>query len=87
VRLDGADIAGIQTPQVTRRGVGSMLEARRLFLAMIVRKNLLMGIFVLADRVAFWRILAGTGMTASGELFAATDVCVRTWERTITLSR
>ena len=31
VRLDGQDITGLATPQVIRRGVGSVPEARRLF--------------------------------------------------------
>ncbi len=52
VLLDGADITGLPTPQVIRRGVGSVPEARRLFPAMTVRENLLMGAFARRDRAA-----------------------------------
>ena len=43
VSFDGQIISGLATPQVVRRGIGSVPEARRLFGAMTVRENLLMG--------------------------------------------
>jgi branched-chain amino acid transport system ATP-binding protein len=52
VLLDGADITGMPTPLVIRRGVGSVPEARRLFPAMTVRENLLMGAFARRDHAA-----------------------------------
>ena len=52
VLLDGQDITGLPTPAVIRRGVGSVPEARRLFAAMTVRENLLMGAYARADRAA-----------------------------------
>lgn len=52
VLLDGADITGMPTPSVIRRGVGSVPEARRLFPAMTVRENLLMGAFARRDHAA-----------------------------------
>ncbi len=52
VLLDGQDIAGLPTPAVIRRGVGSVPEARRLFPAMTVRENLLMGAYARTDRTA-----------------------------------
>jgi branched-chain amino acid transport system ATP-binding protein len=59
------DTAEMPTPQVVRRDVGSMLEARRLFPAMTVRENLLMGTFVRADRAAVmarrWVVFKGRG--------------------------
>ncbi len=45
VRFDGQDITGLPTPAIIRRGIGSVPEARRLFGAMTVRENLLMGAF------------------------------------------
>ena len=45
VTLDGAAITGLPTPQIIRRGVGSVPEARRLFGAMTVRENVLMGAY------------------------------------------
>jgi branched-chain amino acid transport system ATP-binding protein len=50
VRFDGADITGLPTPQVIRRGIGSVPEARRLFATMTVRENLLMGAYCRSDR-------------------------------------
>ena len=50
VLLDGQDITGLPTPAVIRRGVGSVPEARRLFPAMTVRENLLMGAYARTDR-------------------------------------
>ena len=52
VLLDGQDITGLPTPAVIRRGVGSVPEARRLFAAMTVRENLLMGAYARTDRTA-----------------------------------
>jgi branched-chain amino acid transport system ATP-binding protein len=50
VHFDGADITGLPTPQVIRRGIGSVPEARRLFGTMTVRENLLMGAYCRSDR-------------------------------------
>src|SRR5436189_4469774 len=50
VILDGANITGLSTPQIIRRGVGSVPEARRLFGAMTVREHVLMGAYTLSDR-------------------------------------
>jgi branched-chain amino acid transport system ATP-binding protein len=52
VRFDGAPITGLPTAQIIRRGIGSVPEARRLFPAMTVRENLLMGAYTRADRAA-----------------------------------
>jgi branched-chain amino acid transport system ATP-binding protein len=52
VFFEGRPIAGLSTPQIVRRGIGSVPEARRLFGAMSVRENLLMGAFVRSDRAA-----------------------------------
>jgi branched-chain amino acid transport system ATP-binding protein len=50
VILDGATITGLPTPQIIRRGLGSVPEARRLFGTMTVRENVLMGAFTRSDR-------------------------------------
>ena len=50
VTFDGADITGLPTPQIIGRGIGSVPEARRLFGAMTVRENLLMGAFARRDK-------------------------------------
>ena len=50
VRFDGEPITGLPTPQIVRRGVGSVPEARRLFGDMSVRENLLMGAFSRKDQ-------------------------------------
>src|SRR5580658_3500514 len=50
VRFDGADITLLPTPQIIRRGIGSVPEARRLFATMTVRENLLMGAYCRRDR-------------------------------------
>ncbi|MBC8078478.1 MAG: ABC transporter ATP-binding protein [Chloroflexales bacterium] len=50
VALDGQPITGLSTPQIIRRGVGSVPEARRLFGAMSVRENVLMGAYARRDR-------------------------------------
>ena len=52
VRFNGESILGLPTPQVIRRGIGSVPEARRLFPAMTVRENLLMGAYARNDRHA-----------------------------------
>jgi branched-chain amino acid transport system ATP-binding protein len=62
VSFDGSPITGLTTPQIIRRGVGSVPEARRLFGAMTVRENLLMGAYCRDDRAVvaedFERMLA-----------------------------
>jgi branched-chain amino acid transport system ATP-binding protein len=50
--FEGRSLLGLATPQVIRRGIGSVPEARRLFPAMTVRENLLMGAYVRNDRRA-----------------------------------
>ncbi len=52
ITFDGQPLKGLTTPQIVRRGVGSVPEARRLFGDMSVRENLLMGAFVRKDRAA-----------------------------------
>ena len=52
VTFDGQPLNGLTTPQIVRRGVGSVPEARRLFGDMSVRENLLMGAFARKDRPA-----------------------------------
>jgi len=52
VTLAGEDITGEATPKIIRRGVASVPEARRLFPAMTVRENLLMGAYARSDRAA-----------------------------------
>ena len=52
VRLDGESTLALSTPQIVRRGVASVPEARRLFPAMTVRENLLMGAYTRRDRAA-----------------------------------
>ena len=49
VWFDGQDITGLPTPMVIRRGIASVPEARRLFPAMTVRENMLMGAFPRRD--------------------------------------
>jgi len=46
----GADVTDLATPQIVRRGVASVPEARRLFPVMTVRENLLMGPMPVATR-------------------------------------
>jgi branched-chain amino acid transport system ATP-binding protein len=50
VTLDGTPITGLSTPQIIRRGVGSVPEARRLFGTMTVRENVLMGAHTRRDK-------------------------------------
>jgi branched-chain amino acid transport system ATP-binding protein len=52
VMLDGTPITGLPTPQIIRRGVASVPEARRLFGTMSVRENVLMGAFTRHDKTA-----------------------------------
>src|SRR5215470_6343743 len=49
VIFDGASMLGLTTPQIVRRGIASVPEARRLFADMSVRENILMGAFVRSD--------------------------------------
>src|SRR5215468_8089376 len=49
VTFDGASLRGLTTPQIVRRGIASVPEARRLFADMSVRENVLMGAFVRED--------------------------------------
>ena len=51
ITFEGEAITGLSTPQIVRRGVGSVPEARRLFGDMTVRENLLMGAYTRRDRV------------------------------------
>jgi branched-chain amino acid transport system ATP-binding protein len=46
VVFDGDSMLGLTTPQIVRRGIASVPEARRLFADMSVRENVLMGAFV-----------------------------------------
>jgi branched-chain amino acid transport system ATP-binding protein len=57
VRFTGDSITGDATPRIIRRGIASVPEARRLFGAMTVRENLLMGAYVRGDRQAVARDL------------------------------
>ena len=50
VLVDGTSVLGLSTPQIVRLGVGTVPEARRLFGAMSVRENLLMGAYTRKDR-------------------------------------
>jgi len=50
VILDDMPITGLSTPQIIRRGVGSVPEARRLFGTMTVRENVLMGAYTRNDK-------------------------------------
>ncbi len=55
---DGRDISGLPTAAVIRRGIASVPEARRLFLAMTVRENMLMGAYARRDPAGVSRDLA-----------------------------
>jgi branched-chain amino acid transport system ATP-binding protein len=50
IHFDGEPITGLPTPTLVRRGIGSVPESRRLFPAMTVRENVLMGAFTRRDR-------------------------------------
>ncbi len=52
VLVDGTSALGLSTPQIVRLGVGTVPEARRLFGAMSVRENLLMGAFTRDHKAA-----------------------------------
>lgn len=52
ILLDGKPITNLPTPAIVRSGVGSVPESRRLFPAMTVHENLLMGAFTRRDRTA-----------------------------------
>ncbi len=52
ILLDGQPITNLPTPAIVRAGVASVPESRRLFPAMTVRENLLMGAFTRRDRAA-----------------------------------
>ncbi|MDR3437226.1 ABC transporter ATP-binding protein [Telmatospirillum sp.] len=49
VTFMGEDITGLPPPQIVRRGIASVPEARRLFPAMTVRENLMMGAYLRRD--------------------------------------
>ena len=53
--FDGQEITGWPTPRIVRAGLGSVPEARRLFAAMTVRENVLMGAYVRRDRAEIAR--------------------------------
>jgi branched-chain amino acid transport system ATP-binding protein len=50
VTLEGVSITGLSTPNIIRRGIGSVPEARRLFGTMTVRENVLMGAYTRSDK-------------------------------------
>src|SRR5437868_10475804 len=50
VTLDGQSLLDLSTPQIIRRGIGSVPEARRLFGTMTVRENVLMGAYTRRDK-------------------------------------
>ncbi|PZW44802.1 amino acid/amide ABC transporter ATP-binding protein 2 (HAAT family) [Humitalea rosea] len=52
VFFEGQPLTGLTTPQIIRRGIGSVPEARRLFGQMTVRENLLMGAYTRSDKPA-----------------------------------
>ncbi|MCX6018952.1 MAG: ABC transporter ATP-binding protein [Chloroflexi bacterium] len=52
IRFDGHDLRPLSTSQIVRLGIGSVPEARRIFGAMTVRENLLMGAYTRRDRAA-----------------------------------
>jgi branched-chain amino acid transport system ATP-binding protein len=49
VYFAGERIDGLKTPEIIRRGIGSVPEARRIFPRMTVRENLLMGAYIRSD--------------------------------------
>ncbi|MFN3705049.1 MAG: ABC transporter ATP-binding protein [Thermoflexales bacterium] len=58
VYFDGQDITGQPTPRIVRLGIASVPEARRIFPAMTVRENLLMGAYTRSDRAGIQHDLA-----------------------------
>ncbi len=57
VYFDGQDITALPTPRIVRLGIASVPEARRIFPAMTVRENLLMGAYIRNDREGIQRDL------------------------------
>ncbi len=57
VIFDGVSTLGLTTPQIVRRGIASVPEARRLFADMSVKENILMGAFVRNDSAEVTRDL------------------------------
>jgi branched-chain amino acid transport system ATP-binding protein len=60
VSFAGETLTGLKTPKIIRRGIGSVPEARRLFGAMTVRENLLMGAYLRTDRAGVTQDLERT---------------------------
>ncbi|MBV9560539.1 MAG: ABC transporter ATP-binding protein [Bradyrhizobium sp.] len=60
VSFAGETLTGLKTPKIIRRGIGSVPEARRLFGAMTVRENLLMGAYLRSDRAGVTQDLERT---------------------------
>ncbi len=58
VTLDGVDITGWNSEAIVARGITQVPEGRRLFPAMTVRENLLMGAYRRRDRAGIQRDLA-----------------------------
>jgi ABC-type branched-subunit amino acid transport system ATPase component len=56
IRLDGADIGGLRTDQIARRGVGYVPQVKDVFDPLTVRENLEMGGYVLGRRPAAERL-------------------------------
>jgi branched-chain amino acid transport system ATP-binding protein len=52
VTFDGVSLTGLSTPQIVRRGIGSVPESRRLFATMTTRENVLMGAYTRQDRLS-----------------------------------
>jgi branched-chain amino acid transport system ATP-binding protein len=50
VRLDGAEITGLEPSAIVRRGVSQVMEGRRVFAGLTVEENLQAGGFSLRDR-------------------------------------
>jgi branched-chain amino acid transport system ATP-binding protein len=50
ITFHGASTLGLTTPQIVRRGIAAVPEARRLFADLSVRENILMGAYVRNDR-------------------------------------
>jgi branched-chain amino acid transport system ATP-binding protein len=60
VTFAGDTLTGLGTPKIIRKGIGSVPEARRLFGAMTVRENLLMGAYLRGDQAEIMRDLEKT---------------------------
>jgi branched-chain amino acid transport system ATP-binding protein len=50
IAFGDSELTGLSTPEIVRRGVASVPEARRIFPSMTVRENLLMGAYTRSDR-------------------------------------